>query len=488
MIKLRPYQEEARYWVNRQLNSGNNPLLVKPTGCGKTKTAIVITKDRINLKKRLLILCPQIEIFDQWIKEASENGLNFGYINDEGVIGRNRDVYICMVQSLNNLLNALPEKFCNSISEIITDECHRGPAQTYKNIYYHFNHSQRIGLTATPYRMDNKPLGEFYNKMFEPITMNEAIEAGYLCKPVIIVPDEYKNNIPELSEKINREDQKQYIQYKKIIGDVVKSYRDIFNGLPVIVPCINHEHAKMILELFKDDGWDVEHIHSKMTKNERKKIIKKTRLGQLNILITVGIGIEGMDIPGLYGIIWLRFTESLTIFMQLNGRAMRPAPSKQYFIFIDPVGNSVIHGRPDTNRKWSLENDYIPGQDVTEAPISRICNVCGVVNSTENNTCWICGYNFQTGLINGMAVDKKTRKLPKMIDGELIYLDNMEDDYDRDISNNNNSSINNINNSDHGNNNDKEIPLTKAQKMEILSKDLTGLRLKNKFKEGLKWL
>lgn len=508
MITLRPYQQNLRHWFNQMLNNGRHPVGVMPTASGKTKTGTVVIEDRISLGKRLLVLCHQDIIFNQWISEFANIGLKYGYINDEGIIGRNRDVYVCMVQSLDNMLFSLPEKFIKSFSEILADECHHNSAATWRNIYDMFSHCLRFGLTATPYRMDNRPLGEFYTDMYEPITMSESIASGYLCKPVIIVPEEYRDNIPQTADDVNPDDNREYVKEKQIIGDMVKLYGDVFNGLPVIVPCTTHAHAESVTDMFSSAGWFVDHIHSKMATGERSGIIRRVSSGKTNLLVTVGIGIEGMDIPGLYGIIWMRYTESLTIWMQFNGRAMRPAPGKEFFVMIDTVGNSVIHGTCDIDRKWSLDSGYIPGQDIeSDAPMSRICPVCSVANSTDNMKCWICDYDFITGLLNGEEIDKKKRKLPKIIDGKLIYLDGGHD-ANFNSNCNNNSDSDNVRNFTISNENDKkyihsrkqgtgehntskeqeEAELTRAEKMEILSKDLIGLKSKTKFREGVGWL
>lgn len=481
MIQLRPYQEKARYKINRLLNSGRHPLLVKPTGTGKTITGTAIIQDRISLKNRLLVLVPQLEIFDQWLTECSTARLNPGYINDEGVRGRGRSVYICMVQSLDNILNSLPEKFCQSISEIVIDECHHSGATTWQNIYTHLSHCRRFGLTATPYRMDNHPLAPYFTDMVEPIKMSQAIKNKSLCKPIIIIPEEYQNVVPENND-FNPNDQREYIKEKKIIGDMIKAYKDVFNGLPVIIPCTTTEHAQNVTQLYRDAGWIVEHIHSKMSKYERQGVIRRVKEGKINILVTVGVGVEGMDIPGLYGIIWMRYTESLTVYMQFNGRAMRPAPGKKHFVMIDPVGNSVIHGRCDLDRKWSLETDYMPGQDLSDAPGMQLCPVCSVMNSSVNEYCHICGYSFVDGTLDGMEVDKKKRKLPSMIDGNLVYLD--EDD----AGNGGGNGKRKVINKDIHDINNETAELTKTEKMKILSRDLTGMKIKSKFREGLKWL
>lgn len=502
---LRPYQIKTNQRTNQLLNTGRHPLIVKPTGTGKTITGTYLIKDRISLGKRLIVLVPQLEILEQWLTSCTKAGLKPGYINDEGVVGRNRDVYICMYQSLVGLLPSLPEKFCKSIKEIITDEAHHSAAASYVQIYDHFSHCLRIGLTATPYREDNHPLAPYYTDIIEPIKMSEAIEKGYLCKPIIIIPDQYKNVVPEIGGEINREKQREYVKDKKIIGDMVKVYRDVFDGLPVIVPCTTSEHAREVTAMYKSAGWIVEHIHSKLTKYERRGIVRRVREGKINILVTVGVGVEGMDIPGLYGIIWMRFTESLTVYMQFNGRPMRPAPGKNHFIMIDPVGNSVLHGRPDIDRKWSLETDYVPGQDNSDDVKMRLCPVCGVMNASVNIKCHICNYDFDTGLLNGEKIEGKKRKLPKMIDGELVYLDGNDGLINKDINiltegrNGNRNARNDSDNScnfgihsgqgqgDKGYTEKQE--LTKIEKLNILSKDLTGLKIKSKFREGVKgWL
>jgi superfamily II DNA or RNA helicase len=495
-MNLRPYQQQARYWVNQQLNQSNNPLLVAPTGTGKTKTGTQIIIDRISMNERSLILVPQIEIFDEWQKEFSNNNINYGYINDEGIIGKNKDIYICMYQSLSNILNAIPEKFCKSFSNIFTDEAHRGQAESYHNIYNHFLHCSRAGWTATPYRLDNKPLGQFYNIMSEAIKMTEAIENKYLCKPYLIIPDEYKNFIPGQDDiyKIDKNEQRQLVKDKKIIGDMLKVYSDVFNGLPVIIPCAGFDHARIVFEMYESAGWKVGHLHSKLNKHERRRIINDVKKKKTNILITVGVGCEGMNIKGLYGIIWMRFTESLTIYMQFNGRAMRPDTGKEIFIMVDPVGVSVIHGRPDINRKWSLTTDYVPGQDISDTTTMKICPVCDTMNAQENNHCWICHFDFTTGLLDGQPIDKKRRKLPKFVDGKLVWLEGREE-----IDGNNNNNFDRISNIDLsgssnknnmvGSNSENNLRnLSKSEKVDILKRDLIGLRNKNLFREGVKWL
>jgi len=489
IIQPREYQQKARHWGNRMLNNKRHPLLVSPTQTGKTPTALMVVQDQILLRKKFLILVPQIEIFSQWENDLSSLKINYGYINDQGVMGKNKDVYLCMYQSLENILTSLPEKFCKQFDIILVDECHHSPAQSYVNIFNHFDWCLRFGLTATPYRLDNLPLGEFYTDMYEAIKISEAIESGYLARPIIHIPDEYKNHVPTV-DGINRKIQREHIQEKKIIGDMVQTYKNIFDGLPVIIPCTTHEFAKEVTDMYRNAGWRVDHIHSKLSKVDRKIIINNVKKGVTNILVTVGVGIEGMSIKGLYGIIWMRLTESITIYMQFNGRPSNVTEDKKHFVMVDPVGVSVLHGRPDIDRKWSLDTGYEPGQDNDDEKITmKECPCCGNMNSLENIKCWICKYDFVTQLdAEGNVVKKKKRKLPKFIHGRLVFLDEYDfrgdderGDSDRDRRNN----IDN-NSNDNNNSNGEMLIKTKAEKQEILSKRLTGIGVKSKFKEGMK--
>ena len=491
MKQLREYQTEARHYSNRQFNQKIHHALVMPAGSGKTVTACNIIIDRITLKKRLLVLCGTEEIFDQWISQCSELNIDYGYINPEGVIGRGKYVYICMWQSLSNILTALPEKFCNSISEIITDETHHSGSPTLENIYDHFHNATRLGLTATLYRMDNKPLGKYYTKFYEPIKQTEAIKRGFLCPPVIIIPDEYKNNVPDENEIYaqspdEKTERRKIIKDKKIIGDMVGLYKEVFAGALCMIPCSSIAHAALVAEMYRAEGWKVEHLSGTMNKNERRAIIRHARQGKINIITTYAVGTEGLDVPNIAGVIWMRFTESLVVWIQMNTRAARKHGKKKYYILVDPVGNSIIHGRPDIDRKWSLESDYTPGEIDPDVPTMKICPQCDTMNATVNEKCWICGYDFLTAL----PVDKKKRKLPKFVEGELVWLDDSEENKEGEKNgNNNNGNMDNVViDSMQDGRNEQEKELTRAEKMEILKRDLTGLKHKTKFREGIKWL
>jgi len=275
-----------------------------------------------------------------------------------------------------------------------------------------------LGLTATPRRTDGIALTMF-DSILQTITVREAVDSGFLAEPLVIVPEEWQRKIgipdQDIDTRQGLEKQAAALGDTMIIGDVIGSYAQVFHGLPVLVACSTFGHAKAMAAAFTAAGWKFEHIHSSLPTAERKRMLRQIRSGELNGLCTVGIGIEGMDIPGLYGLIWLRRTMSVTIYLQFIGRVLRPMAGKQYGVILDPVGNLFIHGFPDADRKWTLDGTE-PERTESECPTMKICPRCGVANAATNDQCHMCGLDFSSD----EAHEARRRELPTVIDGNLV--------------------------------------------------------------------
>lgn len=447
----RDYQTTTRYRCNQILNDGGHPLIVLDTGLGKTKTLFMIIYDRVKLGKRIFVTVPNKEIFDQLLDEYSEFGLNPGYINSEGVRGKDRNLYICMFQSLFNNLSIIPESLYPD--EIYHDEAHHSLCGSITDICDYFPKAQRLGMTATPLRLDNKPLGNLYTEIVNEIDIKEAIEKKYLTPPFLIAPDQYVDNIPMNESDFDVKVQADILGTPEIIGDVIETYSLVMNGLPCLVACSTHEHAIKVKKSFNEAGWIAEHIHSKLSDHERKSMTKRISSGETNVLCTVGVGIEGWSVDNLQCLIWLRRTMSVTIWKQFNGRVLRLKDGKEYGIIIDPVGNAVIHGFPDRVYHWNL-TDGIDETDELSVSFKR-CMDCGVYNAPDNIECHWCGAdlseegkkegtcrrcaNWKKGectqetdmfracpiwlIMEGCSMfQRRGRSLPAMVDGKLVAI------------------------------------------------------------------
>jgi superfamily II DNA or RNA helicase len=401
------------------MNVSRSPVYLAPCGTGKTYTAATIIADRISLGQRVFVLVPQVEIFDEWMRVLSACGLNPGYINDEGVRGKDRSCYVCMALSLLNLLPVLPESLYPD--EIITDEMQHSLASSWQKIYQFFPEATRLGLTATLYHGSLQSFEHLYTDVVQTISKSQAIEQGYITKPLLICPEEYVDDIPMNGEDFDQEYQAELLGKPKIVGDVIDFYTKTFEGKPVIVPCSTYEHSKMMVEAFNDAGWGFMHLHSGLGKHQRKQILRAISNGHINGICTVGIGIEGMSIPNLWGVLWLRRTLSPIIWTQFNGRPERIIEGKDYYVCADFVGNSVIHGMPDRDLFWTLEQDdaELPADADDEVPVMVCCPHCGVMNSGLNIECHFCG--------GPLAVEDEDfvseTNFPAMVDGKLVVVE-----------------------------------------------------------------
>jgi len=401
------------------LNASRHPVYLAPCGTGKTYTAAALIADRISLHRRVYVIVPQVEIFDEWMKVLGDAGLNPGYINDEGVRGRDRGVYVCMALSLVNALPLLPESLYPD--EIITDEMQHSLASSWEAIYDFFPKALRLGLTATLYHGSLRSFEHLYTDVVQTITKSRAIADGFITKPLLVIPEEYAVHVPRRGDDFDPEAQADILGKPAVIGNVIDFYGRTFAGKPVIVPCSTHEHAALMVKEFNDAGWKMEHLHSGLPAHERKRILRAVARGTNNGVCTVGIGIEGMSIHGLYGVLWLRRTLSPIIWTQFNGRAERVVTGKDYYICADFVGNSAIHGLPDLDLSWTLKQQDAETHEDTnpDRPVMVLCGNCGVMNSGMNTTCHFCGslLDEQAGGKNGK------RGFPAMRNGRLVVID-----------------------------------------------------------------
>ena len=418
MIQSRQFQVDAQRQINTLLNAKRHPVYLAPCGTGKTYTAAAIIKDRIYLNRRVFVLVPQVEIFDEWMRVLSEFGLNPGYINDEGIRGKDRGVYVCMALSLINIIGVLSESLYPD--EIITDEMQHSLADSWEQIYGFFHNATRLGLTATLYHGSLRSFEHLYTDVVQTISKSHAIAGSWITKPLLMIPELYAPDVPMNGADFDMEVQADLLGKPQIVGDVIDFYERTFEGRCVIVPCCTFEHAQQMKEAFNAKGWVFEHIHSALSKHERKRILRLIRAGQVNGICTVGIGIEGMSIPGLWGVLWLRRTLSPIIWTQFNGRAERIIEGKDHYICADFVGNSVLHGMPDRDLSWTLEQEDVqPNDEDVDRSALQICPVCGVVNSSMNTICHFCGANID----DAERAGQKPQRIPAYVDGNLVVLD-----------------------------------------------------------------
>jgi superfamily II DNA or RNA helicase len=355
-IKPFPFQSEIleKLEVERRVHNRNKNLIVAATGTGKTVISAFDYKrfKYENKSAKLLFLAHRKEILEQSL--STFKGIlrdnNFGELWVDGSVPDSYEYLFASIQTINNRLenlNLSPEYF----DYIVIDECHHLTANSYRGIISFFQPKILLGLTATPERMDGGDIQEdFYNRIAAEIRLPEALNRKLLC------PFQYfgiTDSIDlskvgwERGRYVASELSSVYTANDKRVNEIIDAldkYTKDLNDIRAIGFCITMEHAKFMAEKFSLAGLKASYLTSANNQNReqvRNQLLKK----EINYLFVVDIFNEGVDIPEIDTVLFLRPTESLTIFLQQLGRGLRLAENKDCLTVLDFVGNS----RPEYN-------------------------------------------------------------------------------------------------------------------------------------------
>ena len=379
MFELRPYQRELIDRVQGAWADGfQAPCVVLP--CGGGKSVIVAEIARIILEKdgNILFLVHRRELVAQ---------IYATFIKFKLCIERCR---IEMVQTACRHLEELPKP-----DLIITDENHHSLAGSYKKIYEYFPDVKRLGVTATPERLNGSGLKDVNDILIEGVSAKWLIENHYLAP--------YEYYAPPLSDTMPKFHTRQgdYVQSevadffrkKKIYGDVIRQYRKLADGKQAICYLPSIDFSREIADRFNRAGIPAAHMDGETPAILRNSIVERFRKGEIKILCNVDIISEGFDVPDCECAILLRPTKSLTLFIQQSMRCMRYKEGKTAII-IDHVGNYLEHGFPDDDREWSLDGHQKKSVRQGEMPV-KVCPRCYCTVSLNTYQCTNCGYEFE---------------------------------------------------------------------------------------------
>lgn len=337
-------QIEALFNLNKTREEGNDKaLVVAATGIGKTYLSAF---DSAKYKKILFVahreeIIKQAERSFKNVRPNSSTGFFYGNIKNTG-----KEIIFALVQTLGKKENLNSNFFEKDYFDyIIIDEFHHATASNYQNILDYFKPKFMLGLTATPERLDNKDVFSIcdYNTVYE-IRLKDAINKGYL------VPFRYYGiydetiNYDKIAFKNGKYDNKE-LQEALMINkraDLVLKYYNKYTSKRALGFCTSKAHAEFMAKYFNDNGIKAKSVYSgeQGEFSEKRDIAIESLLkGEINVLFSVDMFNEGLDIPSIDLVMFLRPTESQTIFLQQLGRGLRKYKDKKYLICLDFIGN-----------------------------------------------------------------------------------------------------------------------------------------------------
>ena len=364
---LLPHQKQIldKLRVEREDRDNFKNLIVAATGTGKTVISAFDYQEfaRTHSRARILFTAHREEILRQSLSTYRSvlQDANFGTLWVGGNRPQDASEYEHLFVSIS-MFNSRSEEFLAKLDAdyydyIVIDEAHHSQANSYRKLFDHFTPKLLVGLTATPERMDGQDLRpDFGGRISAEIRLPQALQAGlltpfqYLCiSDDTDLSDEslwsgQKYNTERLADKLCAK------MRAKLIVDALHKYLADEYTCRALCFCVNKRHADFMAEQLSLYGFNAKSLTSDTPTDERKQLAKDLRDGTLHYLCVVDIFNEGVDIPEVDTVLFLRPTESLTIFLQQLGRGLRLSAGKTELTVLDFVAQA--------NRKYDFASRF----------------------------------------------------------------------------------------------------------------------------------
>lgn len=353
-LQVRPFPHQRdmleRLTVERELRGRHRNLLVAATGTGKTVMAALdyrsLCKESDGNRPRLLFVAHRKEILKQSLRTYREvlDDASFGELLHAGQDPRDWNHVFASVQSLNvqRLEQLAPDHF----DIIVIDEFHHATATTYRRVIDHFTPKELLGLTATPERMDGLNVQDefFEGRITAEMRLWEALENDLLCPfHYFGIPDgtDLTNLGWQRGTYADQELGNLYTGNHARARIVVKQIRDKVSNpgaMRALGFCVTKAHARFMADFFREAGFKAVALDSDSPTDIRAQALSELRGGNLQVIFSVDLFNEGLDIPDVDTLLLLRPTNSATVFLQQLGRGLRRTETKPVLTVLDFIG------------------------------------------------------------------------------------------------------------------------------------------------------
>lgn len=352
-LEVRPFAHQRdmleRLTIEREVHDRHRNLLVAATGTGKTVMAALDYRDLLRTRGkglRLLFVAHRKEILKQSRRTYREvlDDASFGELLHNGEQPTQWKHVFASVQSLTEQRLALLDP--SHFDVIVIDEFHHATAGTYRQVIDHFAPAELLGLTATPERMDGLNVqDEFFDgRIAAEMRLWEALDNDLLCPfHYFGVPDgtdlkaltwkKGSYDVAELGSVYTGNDARARLVVKAIQQKIADP-----DSMRALGFCVTKAHAHFMARFFCDAGIKAVALDSHSTPSRRDSALSALRNGTLQVIFSVDLFNEGLDIPDVDTLLLLRPTNSATVFLQQLGRGLRRTHNKPVLTILDFIG------------------------------------------------------------------------------------------------------------------------------------------------------
>ena len=369
MLILRDYQIEAieKVMTSWQGNPSGSELLVLATGAGKTIIFSEIARRLAETGVLTLILAHRDDLLDQAIEK-------YHAIKPEAIVGKVKgninelggEVTVASVASARSPKRIKQMQQFN-YGLIVVDEAHHVAAASYQTVLQAFPQAFVLYVTATPDRLDNKPIIDkpaLYTK-----GIIDLVKMGYLCTPraIAIRTDVSLDEIKTTAGDFNERELSDAVDTPARNKRIVDAYQEHAEDIPAIAFCVTVQHAESLAYTFNDFGISASVVTGKTSAEDRKQMYSDLRNGVIKVLVSIQVLTEGFDEPCVSCIIMARPTKSRALYVQCVGRGARLFPGKEYFLVLDITDNCLKHRLTPHNLNKALDLKLKDNETIEEA-------------------------------------------------------------------------------------------------------------------------
>lgn len=403
-MNLRPYQNTAINSVYSYFQKNNgNPVICLPTGAGKSIVIAALCKDILvqYSNQRILILSHVKELIAQnhdKIKQywpEAPSGIYSASLNRKQ---HRHPITVATIQSVYQKAELLGHR-----DLVLIDEAHLVSAKD-TGMYLHLltelwkinPHIKVVGLSATPYRLDNGMLheGGLFTDLAIDVPVMELVEQGYLSRLISRVSEIQADlsRVNLVAGEFNAKQMSAAFESPKMAAAVREVMELCNNRKSILVFCTSIEHAERVAAQLSSMGIESCAVSSKTPHAERDTILEDFKAGTLRCITSVNVVSTGFDAPNVDCVVLLRATMSPGLYVQMVGRGLRIAERKENCLVLDYGGNILRHGPitditpPRKGRKRNME--------ATQEPKVKVCKVCRMASPLTATECAECGMSL----------------------------------------------------------------------------------------------
>ena len=412
-IVLRYYQEKAVNMVRDEIRKGNRRvLLVMPTASGKTHTMGDIASKSILNGHKILAAMHRRQLVMQMVERFKECGIIAGMIMSGVESELSLNCQVTTVQTYLRRLNLSDiesNRFFIDASVVFIDEAHHVLAKTYQKILKHYQDKIVIGVTATPCLSSGEGLGKYFNVIVQPVGVKELVEKKYLVPAGYYGPSEPDlSKLKTIAGDYEKKGLGKVMTKPTLIGNVVDNWLKLAGDKKTLCFSVNVAHSKALKDDFTNKGVAAEHLDAFSDDETRETVLNRFRSGEIQVLLNVGLYVEGSDIPEIECLCIARPTKSLGFHLQLLGRGARPHPGKETFVVLDFGGNVSRLGYYEDEIEWLLGAKEVAAKKELRNKEKKIRTCAECTSLFTGPVCSVCGLRI-----------KEYKKLIETEDAEL---------------------------------------------------------------------